>query len=93
MEVLGDLTLITRRQAVCRATGAAALISRADVFGAEAKYDLIIKGGRVIDPSRKLDAMQRRGDRDGRIAAVESQHFGRARPKRSMRAASWWCPD
>jgi dihydroorotase len=34
------------------------------------KYDLVIKGGRVIDPSRKLDAMRDVAIADGRIAAV-----------------------
>jgi dihydroorotase len=37
-----------------------------------AKYDLLIKGGRVIDPSRRLDAMRDVAILGGRITAVES---------------------
>jgi dihydroorotase len=37
-----------------------------------ATYDLIIKGGRVIDPSRRLDAIRDVGITGGRIAAVEA---------------------
>jgi dihydroorotase len=37
-----------------------------------AKYDLLIKGGRVIDPSRRLDAVRDVAITGGRIAAVES---------------------
>lgn len=36
------------------------------------KYDLIIKGGRVIDPSRKLDAVRDVAIAGDRIAAVEA---------------------
>src|SRR5579871_2994578 len=34
------------------------------------KYDLVIKGGRIIDPSRKLDAMRDIAIAEGRIAAI-----------------------
>lgn len=37
-----------------------------------AKYDLLIRGGRVIDPSRRLDAVRDVAISGGRIAAVES---------------------
>ncbi|MBV8906859.1 MAG: amidohydrolase family protein [Acidobacteriia bacterium] len=36
------------------------------------KYDLVIRGGRVIDPSRKLDGTRDVAVADGRIAAVEA---------------------
>ena len=36
-----------------------------------AQYDLLIRGGRVIDPSRKVDAMADVGITGGRIAAVQ----------------------
>ncbi len=36
------------------------------------KYDLVLKGGRVIDPSRKLDAVRDVAIANGRIAAVEA---------------------
>ena len=51
-------TLMLRRQFVCTATAAATLVRRRDVFAAGVKDDLIVKGGRVIDPSRKLNAIQ-----------------------------------
>jgi dihydroorotase len=37
---------------------------------AEERYDLVIRGGRVIDPQSGLDAVRNVGLRDGRIAAV-----------------------
>ena len=39
---------------------------------AAAKYDLIVKGGRVIDPSRKLDGTRDVAIANGRIARVEA---------------------
>jgi dihydroorotase len=57
---------MNRRQFVSAAIGAAA-------FGrlrAAAKYDLVIKGGRVIDPARKLDAVRDVAIANGRIAAI-----------------------
>jgi dihydroorotase len=36
-----------------------------------ARYDLVIKGGRVIDPSLRLDAIRDLGIAAGRIAAIE----------------------
>ena len=46
--------MMNRRQFVCTATGAATFVRIPDVLAAAAaKYDLIVKGGRVIDPSRK----------------------------------------
>ena len=46
--------MMNRRQFVC--TGAAALFAHVPKARA-ATYDLIIKGGRVIDPSAGLDAI------------------------------------
>jgi dihydroorotase len=42
------------------------------------KYDLIVKGGRVIDPSRKLDAVMDVAIAEGRIAAVAADIAGDA---------------
>jgi cytosine/adenosine deaminase-related metal-dependent hydrolase len=42
------------------------------VLAADARYDLVIKGGRVIDPSLRLDGIRDVGVVQGRIAAVES---------------------
>ena len=61
---------MNRRQFICTTTGAAALVRLPDVLAAAAKYDLIIKGGRVIDPSRKLDGIRDVAIANGRIAAV-----------------------
>jgi len=64
------LNVINRRQFVLSAT-AASTVGR--VLAAPAKkYDLIVKGGRVIDPSRKLDAIRDVAIANGRIAAVEA---------------------
>ena len=64
---------MNRRQFVCAATVAATSIRTLDVLAATAlKYDLIVKGGRVIDPSRRLDAIRDIAIADGRIAAIES---------------------
>jgi dihydroorotase len=41
------------------------------VLAAAVKYDLIIKGGRVIDPSRKLNAIRDVAIAHGRIEAIE----------------------
>jgi dihydroorotase len=48
------------------------------VVFAATKYDLIIKGGRVIDPSRKLDAIRDVAIANGRIAAVAANIRGDA---------------
>jgi dihydroorotase len=51
------------------ALGARVFESRA--LGA-ARYDLVIRGGRVIDPSQKLDAVRDVAILSGRIAAIEA---------------------
>ena len=65
--------MMNRRQFVRTAMGAAAFVQIPKVLGAApAKYDLIIKGGRVINPARKLDAIRDVAIANGRIAAVEA---------------------
>jgi dihydroorotase len=64
--------MMNRRQFVSTATSAAILVGIPKVFRAAAKYDLIVKGGRVIDPSRKLDAVRDVAIARGRIAAIEA---------------------
>jgi dihydroorotase len=59
--------MMNRRQFT--ATAAAALIRIPDALAAT-KYDLIVQGGRVIDPSRKLDAIHDVAITQGRIAAI-----------------------
>jgi dihydroorotase len=63
--------MLNRRQFVSAATGAAAMAHIPNVLAAAtAKYDLIVKGGRVIDPSRKLDAIRDVAIAQGRIVGV-----------------------
>jgi dihydroorotase len=64
--------MIDRRRVLAGTIGvvaASALFSRS-VVAAGAGYDLIVKGGRVIDPSRRLDAVRDVAIANGRIAAV-----------------------
>ena len=66
--------MVNRRQFLSAATAAAAAtFARVPTaFGGQAtKYDLLIKGGRVIDPSVRLDAVRDVAIAGGRIAAVE----------------------
>ena len=62
---------MNRRQFVYAATAAASSVHLRPALGAT-KYDLVIKGGRVIDPSRNLDAVRDVAIANGRIAAVEA---------------------
>ena len=64
---------MNRRRFLGTAAAAAALVSRVpDAFAQGATYDLIIRGGRVIDPSLRIDAILDVAIAQGRIAAVES---------------------
>ncbi|HVY66444.1 MAG TPA: amidohydrolase family protein [Gammaproteobacteria bacterium] len=67
-----------RREFVAAATGLAAAAFGARVLAADERYDLVIKGGRVIDPSLRLDAIRDVGVAQGRIAAVERSLTARA---------------
>ena len=64
--------VLTRRTFLHRAgaAGVAAVAGARGLFAA--KYDLLIKGGRVIDPSRRLDAVRDVAITGGRIAAVDA---------------------
>jgi dihydroorotase len=61
--------MMNRRHFVVTAAAAA---TAARTATAGAKYDLVIKGGRVIDPSRKLDAVRDVAISHGRIEAIEA---------------------
>ena len=64
---------MNRRQFVLTASGAATVVRiPGSLAAASVKYDLIVKGGRVIDPSRKLDGIRDVAIALGRIAAVEA---------------------
>jgi dihydroorotase len=61
--------MMNRRQLVTTVAGAALLAGMPKAFAAT--YDLIIKGGRVIDPSMALDGVRDIAISAGRIAAIE----------------------
>ncbi len=64
--------MIDRRHVLSGAFGVvagSALLSRR-VLAAAPAFDLIVKGGRVIDPSRRLDAVRDLGVTNGRISAI-----------------------
>ncbi len=64
---------MNRRQFLWATTSAAMFVRMPSVIAAKAtKYDLIVKGGRVIDPSRKLNAIRDVAIANGRIAAVDA---------------------
>ena len=67
--------MMNRRQFVC--TGAAALFAHVPKARA-ATYDLLIKGGRVIDPSAGLDGIRDVAIAGGKIVAVEADITGDA---------------
>jgi adenine deaminase len=64
---------MNRRQLMC--TGAAALFASIPNARA-ATYDVLIKGGRVIDPSVGLDAIRDVAIAAGKIVAVEADIAG-----------------
>jgi dihydroorotase len=69
--------MINRRQVVCAGAAGAALFARVpNAFAAT--YDLIIKEGRVIDPSVGLDGVRDVAIANGKIAAIEPNIAGDA---------------
>ena len=67
-------TLLSRRKFFSAAAAGAAIIAHARraAAGQAARYDLIIRGGRVIDPSVRLDAIRDVAIAGGRIAAIDA---------------------
>ena len=63
--------MMNRRQFVSAAAATAAMFARAPNLLA-ATYDVIIKGGRVVDPSLRVNAVRDVAIVGGRIAAVEA---------------------
>ena len=70
--------MLNRRQFVRRATAAATVVRIPDLLAAAKKYDLIIKGGRVIDPAHKLNAVRDVAIAGGHIAAIAANIPARA---------------
>ena len=66
--------MLNRRQFLSAAAGAAAFARGPRAFAAT--YDLILKGGRVIDPSIRLDAIRDVAISGGRIVAIEADIAG-----------------
>ena len=65
--------MLNRREFLSVAASSAVMDRAAGVFAAQAaRYDLIVRGGRVIDPSVRLDAIRDVAVSGGRIAAVEA---------------------
>src|SRR2546428_6006734 len=69
--------MLNRRQFFSAAAAGAAMLARGPRAFA-ASYDLIIRGGRVIDPSVRLDAIRDVAISGGRIAAIEAALAGDA---------------
>ena len=69
------MTMLNRRHFIGTAASAALLAPMPKAFAAT--YDLIIKGGRVIDPSISLDAVRDVAIAAGRIVAVEGRIYRR----------------
>src|SRR5262249_55901393 len=71
-------TMMNRRQLICTGVASAALIPGAMRKALAATYDLIIKGGRVIDPSVGLDAVRDVAIAGGKNTAVAADIPGEA---------------
>jgi dihydroorotase len=63
--------MMNRREFVQAAAGTAMFTQITGTFPSAASYDLIVRGGRVIDPSLRIDAVCDVAITGGRIAAVE----------------------
>ena len=69
--------MMNRRQFVGAAAASAALLARMPgAHAAPAPYDVLIRGGRVIDPSRSISAIRDIAIAQGRIVAVEPSILG-----------------
>jgi dihydroorotase len=69
--------MMNRRQILCSAAAGAVMFARIPEVRA-ATYDLLIKGGRVVDPSVGVDAVRDVAIAGGRIVAIEAGLAGDA---------------
>ena len=69
--------MMNRRQFVCTAAASPVFLGRAPKAFA-ATYDLIIRGGRTIDPSVGIDAIRDVAIAGGKIVAIEANISGDA---------------
>jgi dihydroorotase len=72
--------MLNRRQFLGTAAAASAAAFTRFPHALAATYDLIVKGGRVIDPSLGIDAMRDVAIAGGRIAAVEASIAAESAP-------------
>ena len=71
--------MLSRREFLSTAAAGAAMLSRdGRLLAAQPKYDLLIRGGRVIDPSLRLDGIRDVAIAAGRIAAIDANISGEA---------------
>jgi dihydroorotase len=71
--------MLSRREFLSTAAVGAAVLSRDGLLPAvQPKYDLLIRGGRVIDPSLRLDGIRDVAISAGRIAAIDANITGEA---------------
>src|SRR3954463_6490597 len=70
--------MITRRSFISRSSAAAILIGARRHALAADRFDLVITGGRVVDPAAGLDAVRDVAISNGRIAAVAAKITGDA---------------
>src|SRR3954470_7583944 len=77
-QVQGGMIMIDRRQFLRSAAASGAMLAYAPNAFAQTSYELIIKNGRVIDPSVGLDATRDVAIAGGRIVAVEANIAGDA---------------
>ncbi len=81
--------MLNRRQFLSVAAGVATLVRFSPTLGAQtSKYDLIIRGGRVIDPSVRLDAIRDVAISQEAASRPSSPTSRPTQPTPSTRAAS-----
>src|SRR4051812_47826665 len=75
----GDGGAMNRRQFLgAVAAGTAAFAGPCSAFAQNRRYDIIVRGGRIIDPSIRFDAVADLAISGNRIAAVEANLAGEA---------------
>src|SRR5262252_3186273 len=66
------MDMMNRRQFISAAAGTAIFARHGVASAAEEVYELVIKGGRIIDPSRRLDGVRDVAIARGRIVTVKA---------------------
>ena len=68
-----NLSMLTRREFLQAAAAAGTLAGSRPPHLVAAKYDLLVKGGRVIDPSQSIDRVMDVAIRGGRVADLQGE--------------------